>query len=341
MNLFFYIISALAIIFFFASPDKKKQKIPYFGVCLFLLFCACFRNVNVGIDTPTYVEYFLMFRNLSWTESLKWDLEPGYIILNKLIGTFTGDPQVFLAVLSLFVLLPIFALTWKKSVDPLLSILVFVSLQNWYSTFAALRQWCAVAVFAIAYYYIVERKLIRFILVTIVAYTFHQSALFMLPIYFLYSFRITRGRILACAGVAIAVLLFADKLMLILNSMARIEYGEKTGGGLVYLMVLWIIVIIFDMFASPIQNESDTKMAYIALLVSAVVQPLSLKYGEFARIHLYCWYGTAFSIPALMQYMSRNYGVRDTYLMKLLVMLVLLAWYGISFNGRVFTFMWQ
>ena len=341
INGFYYFIAIVAVVYLYSPIERQKQKVPYLCICAMLMICSCLRHVEVGIDTPSYVEYFLIFRDLPLSESLKWNFEPGYIELNKLIGVISSNPQIFLAVLSIIVLSPIFWITWQKSPDPLLSVLVFVVVQNWYSTFAALRQWCAVAVMVIGFKYIVERKLIRFVCVTLLACAFHQTALFVLPMYVLYSFRITRQRIILCMAVAMFLFLFSDQVMGILYNFARYEYGKKTGGGLILLIVLWMLVALIDLFAAPIENEKNMKVAFIALIYSAVIQPLCLQYGELARIHSYCWYGMGFGISGVIQFMCRKYTMQEAFLMKFIVVIILILWYVMAFNGRVFMFMWQ
>ena len=141
MSILHVIVAVLAVVYIYAPDRRRGQKGLYFFLCCVVLFCSCYRTMVKGYDTEIYIEYFQMFRGLSWSESLQWGFEPGYIILNKIIGCFTEKSQVFLAVLSIITLVPIFCLIWRKSDNAILSLFVFVAVGNLFSSFAALRQW--------------------------------------------------------------------------------------------------------------------------------------------------------------------------------------------------------
>jgi len=278
-----------------------------------------------------------MFRDLSLSESLNWGFEPGYIILNKVIGYFTADPQIFLAVLSILILIPICCMIWKRSVNPILSLLVFVAVGNLFSSYAALRQWCAVAVMVLSYDYIIRRKPIRFFITIAAACLFHQTALFFIPLYFVYPLRVTRQKLLLGIALALGILVFAEPLMMLLARLARNETRYIQDGGYVKLITCWVLVLLIDFFASPIENEKYMKLNYWALLYSAVIQPMCLVYSGFARIQLYTWFAMVLCIPGLIQYMSRDYDWRNAFLMKAVVSFIMIVWFLVTEDTRGIT----
>ena len=337
MDIIQVIVVACAVLYFYAPTNREKQKWWFVFACMGILFCSCYRSMALGYDTESYVQYFNRFRNISLEESLKWQFEPGYILLNKGIGYFTDDGQIFLSVLSFFTLIPIFYLMWNHSENPLLSLFIFVSVGNLFSSYAALRQWCAVAVLTWGFQFIVKRRMIPFLVTVALGYTFHQSALFVLPLYFLYPMKITRQKLLLCAAASVGTLLLADQIMKVMNLFARLETNMNTNGGYILLIVYWGLVIVIEMFATPIENGKYTKLMYMALLYSAIVQPMCLVYSSFARIHLYTWFGMALGIPALVQYMDRNYDRRNSFLLKFGVTMVMVLWYYVTEDGAVIT----
>lgn len=337
MSILHVLVLVLAVLYLFSSSERKRQKGLFIIVCGLILFCSCFRTMVEGYDTEGYVEYFHRFRSLSLKESLEWQFEPGYIILNKIIGYFTNDSQVFLSVLSILSLVPIFVVIWNRSENPLLSLLVFVAVGNLFSSYAALRQWCAVAVFTIGYELIIRRRPILFFLTVAIAYMFHQTALFMIPLFFLYSVRITRIKILSCVGLSLILMMFSGQIMQILNRFARIETAYSQNGGYILLVAYWALVFVIDLFAYPTENETGMKLNYLALLYSAIIQPMCFAYSGFSRIHLYTWFGMAMGIPRLIEYMDRDSDQRNSFLMKCIVVMIMTAWYLITQDSEGLT----
>ncbi len=278
-----------------------------------------------------------MFRDLSVSESLNWGFEPGYILLNKVIGYFTGDSQVFLAVLSILILVPVCYMMWNKSENPILSLLVFVAVGNLFSSYAALRQWCAVAVMVMSYDCIIKRRPIRFMMTIAAACTFHQTALFFVPLYFVYPMRMTRQKILLGMALAVGITVFAEPIMMILDQFAKNETRYIQDGGYTKLITLWALVILVDLFAYPIENEKYMRLNCWALLYSAIIQPMCLTFSGFARIQLYTWFAMALCIPGLIRYMGRNYDWRNAFLMKIAVSVVMIAWFLVTEDTRGMT----
>lgn len=299
-------------------------------MCCFLLFCSCFRTVTTEYDTRRYIDYFIMFRDMSLSECLKIEHEEGYIILTKLIGKITDQPQVFLSILSMITLSPIFILIWFRSDNPLLSLLIFVTVGNLFSSYTALRQWCAVAIFSFGYTFIIKRKPIPFFMSIVLSYFFHRSALFMIPLYFLHPLKINRNKILFCLALSFAMAFAAEPIMSILNLFARMDTEYSSNGGFVLLLAYWGIVFIIDFLAYPIENEKYMKLNYMALLYSAIMQPLCFTFSGFARIHLYTWFGFVLGIPSFARYMERDYDWRNSFILRIVVSSIMIAWYLVT-----------
>lgn len=334
MNFIHILVATLSVAYFYSSNKRNKQKWLYLFFCGLILFFSFFRDVAKGYDTEGYMQFFQTFRKLPLSECLKWDFEPGYIYINKIIGKITDDSQVFISILSIFTLVPIFFLVWKKSENPILSLLIFVAVGNLFHSYAALRQWCAVAILVFSYDFIVNRRLLLFLGSVALAYYFHQTALFMIPMYFLYPIKITRTKILICIPISFTMYVLSDPLMRILNMFARIEMEVYQQGGYISLLTYWALVILIDVFGFPTENEKYMKLNYLALLYSAIIQPLSLSYGVFARIHLYTWFGMVLGIPRFIQYMGRNYEVKNSIILRLAVILIMIVWYLVTQEGK-------
>lgn len=339
MNVFWIVIILLSAVYFCVDENRHSQKWWYISLCTLLLVLTCIRNVDIGYDSRVYADYFLWFRDADMKSSLKRGFEPGYVLLNKFIGYFTGSEQVFIAVLGILTLIPLFLFIWKKSTNPILSLLIFVVMEHWFSVMGIFRQWCAVAILTLSYDCIIKRKLFPFLVCVIIAFTFHQTALFFLPLYFLYPVRITPFKVLLCMTVAVVVGLLSDQIVDVISLFARNELLDNVDGGMTYLLVLWMIVIAIILIAGPIINSKDMKLNYMALIYSAVIQPLSLSYSGFARIHLYCWFGLVLVMPQFLRAVSYGHDRRNILLFKVAAIALFAMWYFVTSNEIVYVFM--
>ena len=161
-----------------------------------------------GSDYPAYLE---LFRQYNSDGIPIWDIkgmlnsdvygEIGWQILNKLFGPFGYFGLIFS--LSVFENIVIYKLI-ERNVPAQwywLAIIVYLLNTRFFLIGACSmeRQWLAICVFIIAVKYIEQRRLIPYVLLVLLAASFHRSALILLPFYaigFIKNLRIRIGHIL-------------------------------------------------------------------------------------------------------------------------------------------------
>lgn len=153
--------------------DFVKGKKKY---CLFLIwswvvlsFISGVRTYNVGTDTFAYVSYFL-------SDHLT-HMEPGFLLFVKVMRKITDSPTVFLIVCSLICNGLILLAIYRCSVNPYISVYCYITLYFYFNSFNAIRQYIAVAIVLNSFYYILERKILRFCVLLFIAVSFHSTAI--------------------------------------------------------------------------------------------------------------------------------------------------------------------
>lgn len=157
----------------------KKTKYLYYSFILFAIL-ASVRAFKVGNDTPVYIDLFntikdIDFRNLIFFAGDRFEI--GFIFYLKLLHYISDNPAVLLIVTAIIVY-PIFVWFIRKySNDYILSVLLFFYLGYYDTTLNIMRQIIAFAIIMIAFDAMMRHKWLSFILLVILAFLFHKSAM--------------------------------------------------------------------------------------------------------------------------------------------------------------------
>ena len=162
-----------------ANASKKSQMMMGW---IALSIVALFQGLRwrTGTDWQPYLDVF----HYANSSSPITNMEPGYLLLNKVIGLFTKDYTVFLFVTCFIRLWLIMRMARYFNVTNIAAIILF----SFAGSVFPVRMHLAVAVFLNAYQYLVERNFIKYVIVVLIAASMHAAALVALPFYLL-SFR--------------------------------------------------------------------------------------------------------------------------------------------------------
>ncbi|MBO5439475.1 MAG: EpsG family protein [Clostridia bacterium] len=260
----YYIMVGVPIVFYLLYGgtnqyfnNEKKQRMTifiFFAILLTLLIC---RDKTIGVDLSSYLPRFNFVKNLSFANIFKeFEGEHGYWLLNKVISIFTTDDQWFIAIMAAISLLPIARLYIKESENALLSISIFLILPNFSMMFSGLRQAIAIAIVAMSFKFVKEKKLILFMLVILLAMTFHTSAFIAFLLYPIYHMNITKAKLFVFVPAILLVLIFNKPIFEFLLQFLG-DYGEKypyEETGAYTMIILFALFLIFAFFVPKEEN---------------------------------------------------------------------------------------
>lgn len=175
----------------------KLNKTFVLGLGLFVSFLIGTRSYEVGKDTETYVTHF---KNSQGTSSiLEEGFELGFSALMVLISQTTGSITLFFFIVAAIITLMYLFLFTKiyqqltKMGTPSLGeysiILTLLLLSSWYFTMTTngIRQGLSLCfLYTSLFYLIFENKKLKFLLFYLIALSFHNSALLVLPLILIY-----------------------------------------------------------------------------------------------------------------------------------------------------------
>jgi hypothetical protein len=165
----------------------KGQKVPFFSweIVFALLLFALISGIrwNVGTD---HLNYLRNYQDLLRGWDLRRDnYETGYVLISNFfayLGFHFTINFAFFALLQLFLIY--YAFRDERYLLPYLGLLIVFG-EPYLMWMNGIRQAVAACLFVFSIKYIIEKSLIKYVLVILLATTFHKSAIFLLLFYFL------------------------------------------------------------------------------------------------------------------------------------------------------------
>ena len=160
--------------------------------CLIPVFFAMFiallalRDETIGRDLANYKSYFNYYSSVDIKEIFKEKVDILYWLLNWLVGRFTDNYQVFLAIVALITVLPMAKVYSEDRQHGFLKIVLFMNMTTFIMVFSGLRQSIAIAMGVVAYEFVKRKKPFLFLLFAAIAMGFHHTGFMILLLYPLY-----------------------------------------------------------------------------------------------------------------------------------------------------------
>lgn len=234
---------------FYEKSEVDRITITFFFVAYLLLLCL--RDYSVGVDTRGYVSTFEYTKYLDWRTSLLYgDNEIGFKLLRILIQWF-GNSRLFVLVCACLVVAPVMYLYKREAEGAMICISFFLISLLFEMFFSGMRQSIAIALAVPAYYFVKDKKVIKFLLIVALAYCFHKSAIMLLFLYPIYHAHITKKWLWGIIPLIGFVMMRRDLLMDLVFQLAGDEYSYKysylTGSsGQMGLMILFLLLVAYS-----------------------------------------------------------------------------------------------
>ncbi|WP_077623696.1 EpsG family protein [Sediminibacillus massiliensis] len=243
----FLIFSLTFFARYFASPvyaggvvvDTRPVKFLMFAAFLIVTTIAGLRS-NIG-DTYFYMHSFET-STYTW-EFIQSQKDIGFGFLQLLLQNYVStDPQVLIFTAAMVTYIFVFIVFYQYSRLIELSFFVFITSGWFLVSMNGIRQCLAAAIAFIAIRYIIKGNWVKYFLVIIIASLFHQSALILLPIYFLVRVKAwskaTVGIITVAVIIAVGFEQFSSLLFSAIEDTQYGAYKDFAEGGANILRVL-------------------------------------------------------------------------------------------------------
>ena len=339
-----------------SRTDIEKENLIRKRVCVVGTICwivlSGLRHYSVGDDTQSYGVRFETVKSTSWgnlwervvdkyilgVEGVK---DPGYPLFQKIIQIFVKDYQVYLVLVAALFFIAFGIFLYKFSQNPYIGYILFSSL--FYSFFAitGTRQTIATAfVVLIGVHLIRKKKLVAFVLLTLLASSIHMSCLCFLPFYFISRIKINRITLSLYWIVTVLAFAFRYEFLELLQSVVGYDtYGDEEGAGVGTFMVLLIFVgILITCFCKKMLeiNEEIATIGINAVMLSCVFSSLLLITPAMMRVVQYYSLFLVVVIPEFASVLPKKNDKRIYYMIVVGILVTLLV-----ISEPTYKFFWQ
>lgn len=291
---YFYI---LILSLFIAWIYHKTRSLPIFLVlCVILAVFVGLRSNAVGTDSGGYSRIFLSMGYYSNLHDAIFNIstEKGWNALNWILYQLCPRYWFFFLVVGFLTTIGSMSLIKNLSPIPYISVFFYITLGLYLFGFAGMRQGLSISVYALSYRYLIDRDMIKYFIIVLIAACFHQTALIALPLYFVFTLEFSNLKIVLIAiGAAILGLLIDDVMSFLTTLEDRYEvYNEIQGGGNLFALFYFIMMLFFWTQRGEINEEHIRKYdtMFMMLVVGSMIYlvvTMSGLYGEVTRLALY------------------------------------------------------
>lgn len=223
----------IVVMLSYLAQRVRSQRLVMAFAFLSMVLLAAFRHYSVGTDTRDYVMIFDRISSMPLHDALTLNLEPGFIVLNWAVSALSTEFYVLLAAIAVIVVGSYQRIIVKYAVNYEIAFFVFITMGIYNFFFNGARQGIAAAIGAMGLQFIFEKRLVAYTLTICFASLFHQTALILLPAYFLVngvnSWR--RNLVILVVGVVLA-LTFSSLMSVAASYEERYDsYGVAGAGG--------------------------------------------------------------------------------------------------------------
>lgn len=299
INIFLIMVWALI---FCTGKRTRLKKTMFVGICFAQCFLISAYRYGIGADYSQYaVGFFSMARDGFSVMSYE-DWEIGYILLNKIIGIFTAQPSVFIMVTSFIILTGPAYLVLRYSVNPFMSVFLYVNLYLFYLDMNYLRQAIAMSILCFAYGFLRDKRFWRFLLIVAVAACFHLTVLYMIPVYLVSLLKVnTRSMTLYLFGLLFYYIL-SDGVLNIILSKFHTEYSGSIfiESGIYFYYAFFPLLICAGMVALSYFAKNKSRSLELLMHLTLMMgfwQIVMTKHALFERFSYYTMLFVVLAIP--------------------------------------------
>ncbi len=361
MIIYYFIFILLIACYNIIKPDrclandkgKKDSRFVKLAGGLFIVLIGL-RGTTVGSDTPQYAERYdnTLLRVARGFENP----ELGFDIIQFIFKQYLGiQYHGFLFIIAFFTIGTLFYMIYRYSKDELVSIFIFIMmLMAMYMS--GIRQCTAMSCCFIAYVMAEKKKIIPFVILVIIAFFIHNSAIVCLFVYFIWKFRITRLQAFLLLIASISVFVLRPFIVPIIEILAPVKYEKMDLNdeyAINYLVLLVaVIMAAFALYAMPVKDESGIRkfskvdsFFFILMCINLAFQIMSMSNNQLGRIGLYFILGYLIALPSAL-HNSERFSPSIVPIVRLIMITCFLAYFTIGAMGDVmeidnYKFFWE
>ena len=306
-----------------AKKLKRRRWWLLLVAALPMFVLVALRGPHMGADTGGYLKFFDQMVNTPWDQifvrnEATYEFEEGFVIFEKLLTYVTDDSRVYQVLYTLVYLLALVTFANELEKGRFAFLFFFATMGTYTFMFTGVRQCLAMSICLLSYPFIKRKKLIPFILLVILAFFFHKSAILFLAAYFIYNRRLGWFNAVIYGVLAALAFINIETIQEWFNDTLDYEYGiEATDTGFIFFAII-VLVTAFAYFAI-LHYKKETRESVGLLNVAGITLVLWLLRLETRVAERPSYYFMFFSAAVLCHALDAPTKNGDKLIYKLVV----------------------
>ena len=296
----------LLAVFMRGNTPQNKRYIIWSCIIMFIVY-GLRDTYSLGVDASTsYMQEFQRMQFTSWSgilSGLTFANNPLWKIIVKLgYGLLGGNYQLFISLISVFVMLVFGRFIYRYSVSPVQSFIYYWGLWFFTFNFSVLKQSISMSLILLAFDSVLHRRLIRYLCTVLIATLFHFPAMVFLPAYWLVKLN-PRGYLILLAAAFVAVNLWRDDIV---RFMTEFYYEDRAFVGedrfwTGKVLVMLALVLVAYILRTPTREDQVYSASLQLIAVATVIQLFSVYSNVFERLADYYFQYSVIAVPFIFR----------------------------------------
>lgn len=306
-----------------------KNKLFLFCAFVLLIFIGGFRSENVGGDLVNYIQWYKDASSISLSDyMLKMERVggKGYFIFTYFLNKINSSSTFYLFSCSLVTLSSVAIFIKRYSNNYLLSILLFICMGYYINTFNNVRSSISYSILLFSFPYIINKKFIKFLIIYLIALSFHTSIFPFIIAYFVDKKKFNIYVIISLGLIAYFICAILEPYIMLIMTLysSRYLYAQElfsnTKGTSLFLLLCSFLI-----FANIyIKHDRKSTLFYNIFSIAILLQPLASIAGNLNRLtQIFAW-SIIILIPNAISCLKKN---RLNLLCKIIILCLLVTYF--------------
>lgn len=347
MLVWLFMIFSIVVLSLILNSKSEKNKKTYLGiVAIILIFVVGSRNaeINYGSDINNYFRLFQNAILMDWTqfESIS-TMEKGYLAISFILAKLIPWGQTIIYAQASFCIITVLYFIYKNTENVQLATIFFICFGPFQFFLTGFRQAIAICIGLLMFEVAKKKKYVKYIILLLIAISIHQTAIVLIPLYFLVNIKNTSFSNIAVIVGSVILTAFSRNFVNLGNEFFDRDYrGVFFGsalGGLIQLFIYATTLLLCLFFSKAKSDDEHKKNSALirVLIVGTAVYAMRFEALVLERVSFYF-------TPAVMPLLSEKVQkMSSSQLFKGIAVVCsvgLFAWRTISQYGG-YTFFWQ
>ena len=283
--------------------NKMGRKLFIYIAFILLFFLHAFLDPNTMQDLPGYWDTYKIFGENSLRESILVGyvgvkMEPGWILLCKILYFVSNNPRLLLIVTSILMVGSYLKTISRYSYLPWLSVIIYLCTTFDQSLFV-LRQHSAIALSLLSIPLIINRDLKRYLLMMLICVFIHSSSAIFIPMYFLHGLKMKHYWLSFCVVAIVGSLLAGIVFPWLFSHTWYNSYEERGGSNYtVFFITMSSLILYLVSIKFKVEELEDVDKYFLLLITVSVLLCLcGVGFSPTNRLVKYFSVASIFVIP--------------------------------------------